>query len=72
MKPIASVSEAVALVDAFAGKTSAFELCLAESLHDPVGVNIAIITDRILARGWAPAGVEQHDGFRVYRYKDTT
>ena len=69
MEPIANVSEAVALVDAFAGDVSAFSLCLAESIHDPIGINIAIITDRILARSWEPAGVERHDGFRIYRYK---
>jgi hypothetical protein len=69
MKPITSVSEAVALIDAFAGEPSAFPLCLSESIHDPVGVNIAIITDRIVARGWWPAGVERYEGFRIYRYK---
>jgi len=69
VKPITSVSEAVALVDAFAGEPSVFSLCLSELIHDPVGSNIAIITDRILARGWWPAGVERQEGFRIYRYK---
>ena len=36
---------------------------------DPVGVNMAIITDKILARGWEPNGFTQHAGYRLYRYK---
>ena len=70
MRPIETLSEAVAQVDAFAGDVSAFSLCLADSIYDPVGVNVAIITDRILARGWVPAGVERHQGFRICRYKE--
>jgi hypothetical protein len=69
MNPITNVREAVAAIDAFDGPASEFRLCLAESLHDPVGVNIAIVTDRILAKGWEPAGVERRTGVRVYRYK---
>lgn len=59
----------MALIDAFSGPPHTFSLYLAESLHDPIGMNIALITDRILAKGWEPDTVEQFDGFRVYRYK---
>jgi hypothetical protein len=38
MRPIDSVNEAVAQVDAFAGDPRVFSLCLAESLFDPVGM----------------------------------
>jgi hypothetical protein len=69
MEPIASVHEAVAKVDAYVGDPALFSLCLAESIHDPIGMNIALITDRILKRGWWPAGVERHEGFRIYRYR---
>jgi len=69
MKPITTVIEAVAAIDTFNGPVGEFALCLAESLHDPVGVNIAIVTDRILSRGWEPASVERQAGARVYRYK---
>jgi hypothetical protein len=31
---------------------------------------MAIITARILAKGFMPDGFDQHDGFRVYRYTD--
>ena len=69
MDPIANVHEAIAAIDAFDGPASEFTLCLAESLHDPVGVNIAIVMDRILSKGWEPAGVERRGGARVYRYR---
>jgi hypothetical protein len=69
MRPISDVREAMALVDNFSGPPDAFVLCLAESLHDAIGVNIALIADRILAKGWEPNGVERFDRFRVYRYK---
>lgn len=57
----------MALVDAFS--PDMFALCLAESLHDPVGINIALITDRILAKGWEPHTIERFEGFRIYRYR---
>lgn len=69
MKPIANVIEALAAIDAFDGLVGEFALCLAESIHDPVGINIAIVTERILSRGWEPASVERQAGARVYRYK---
>jgi len=69
MRPISELREAMALVDNFSGPPEGFVLCLAESLHDAIGANIALITDRILAKGWEPNGVERFDGFRVYRYK---
>ncbi len=30
---------------------------------------MAIIGDTVLSRGWYPDGFEQHDGYRVYKYK---
>jgi hypothetical protein len=35
-----------------------------------VGLNMALILDHVLARGWLPDGYEQRDGYRIYRYKD--
>ncbi len=70
MKLIADVREAVKAIDDFNARMNDFALCLAESIHDPVGMNISnLITDRVLARGWEPAGVEWRAGARVYRYK---
>ena len=70
MKPIASLEEGMDLVDGFRGSAAEFFLAVPEALLDPVGVNMAIITDRILARGWQPMGFTQHDGFRVFRYTE--
>ena len=44
-------------------------LWIAESLNDPVGMNMAIIGDGILKAGYMPNGFEQKDGYRIYKYK---
>lgn len=31
---------------------------------------MAIITDKVLARGWEPGGFIQKDGYRIYLYKE--
>ncbi len=46
-----------------------FELAVADSLQDYLGVQMAPITDCALARGWEPVSFLQKDGFRVYRYE---
>jgi hypothetical protein len=45
------------LVDSFDGRPDAFHLAAPRPLLDPVGINMAIITDRVTARAW------QRDGF---------
>ena len=69
LRSIADVREAIALIDRYSGAPETFLLCLAESLHDAVGINIAMVTDRILAKGWEPSGIERFEGYRIYRYK---
>jgi len=66
---VKSVEEALRLVDAFQGKPEDLELAVPDSLMDPIGMNMAIIGDRILSRGWWPDGFVQKTGFRIYRYK---
>jgi hypothetical protein len=68
-KPIASLEEGIRLVRAFKGKPEDFELVIPESLLDSAGLNIAIITNEILMRGWMPDTVTKRDGYRVFRYK---
>ena len=67
-KPIASIDEGIRLVDSFVGEPEDFQLAVPDSLRDPAGVAMAIITDRVLARGWWPNGFRQEAGYRVYRY----
>ena len=69
MKPIDNLEEALQLIDAFTCPPEAFRLPLSIELHDPIGMNLAIITDRILAKGWEPDGFEQEDNYWIYRYK---
>ena len=68
-KIVKSVEEALRLVDGFQGAPEDFELAFPDSLNDPIGMNMAIIGDRILSRGWWPDGFVQKTGFRIYRYK---
>jgi hypothetical protein len=68
--PVRTVAEAVDLIESFDGPAVEFLLPVHESLLDPVGVNMAIITERILAKGWEPDGFTRHIGYRLFRYKD--
>lgn len=68
-EPIASVEEGVRLVQTFKGEPQDFRLVIPESLMDPVGMNIAIITNEILKRGWMPDDVVKKPGYRVFTYK---
>ena len=69
-QPIASEQEGIQLVDSFVGNPENFELAVPKTLLDQVGINMAIITDRVLARGWQPDGFTQCPGYRLYRYKE--
>ena len=70
VKPFSIVSEAVLYVDALQGTASELRLPITDVLQDELGLNMALILDHVLARGWLPDGYEQRDGYRIYRYKD--
>lgn len=69
MNPITSIDEARNAVESFTGAPEEFLLPISDELNDDIGINMAIITDLILARGWEPDGFDQRSGFRIYRYK---
>ena len=56
-----------AVVD-FNGSPEEFLLPVSDELQDSMGITAAIITDAALAKGWQPAGFEQHDGYRIYKF----
>ena len=70
MNPINSIEEAQEAIEAFNGRAEDFELPISDELQDPSGMNMAIIVDSILARGWEPNGFVQKAGYRVYIYKE--
>ena len=70
MKPIASVEEGMQLVESFQGSAHEFQLIVPDSLQDPIGVNMALVTDQVLARGWRPNGFTQGAGYRIYLYAE--
>ncbi|KAI9130678.1 hypothetical protein [Acaryochloris sp. CCMEE 5410] len=70
MQPITTVEAVLQKIDTFSGEAAEFQLPISESLMDKIGINMAIITDRILAKGWTPNGFQQEEGYRVYSYRD--
>ena len=58
-------------IDEHTGPPEEFALRISNSLLDPVGVNMAIVTDWILAPCWEPDGFVQYDEYRLYRYKSS-
>lgn len=69
MEPITSLEEARRVIQSYQGTPDEFRLPIAEALLDPVGMNMAIIVDGVLARSWQPDGYVQEQGFRVYKFK---
>ena len=65
-----TVDEAVELIQSFTGDVERFELRICESVLDSTGVNIAIVTDAALEKGWMPLEVEQSDGHRRFTYEN--
>lgn len=70
MNPINSIEEAQEVIQAHNGKAEDFELPISDELQDPIGMNMAIILDSILAKDWEPNGFVQKNGYRVYIYKE--
>ena len=70
MTPFNNVDAAAKYVDEFKGKPQELKLAISDELQDPIGLNMALITDRILAKGWEPDGFEQENGYRIYHYKE--
>ena len=69
-KIVESTEEANAVIEAFTGNADDFELRVSDKLQDPTGINMTIITDTILNKGWEPDGFVQKEGFRIYSYKE--
>jgi hypothetical protein len=69
LRPFGNVEAAIAAIEALDRDLRKFELAVADSLQDHIGLQMAQITDSALARGWEPISFVQKDGFRVYRYK---
>ena len=69
MNPYTDIEEARLAVEQFDGSPADFLLPVSDELQDTMGIAIAIVTDAVLAKGWAPNGFDQQDGYRVYKYK---
>jgi len=69
MEIVNTIADALSIIDSYGGPAEEFLLPISEGLLDPVGVNMAIIGDRILSKNWEPNGFEQQVGFRIYHYK---
>jgi hypothetical protein len=70
MKLLKNTKEAADYVESFEGEAADLKLAIHDSLLDPRGINMALITDKILDRGWEPNGYEEKTGYRVYMYRE--
>ena len=69
MKPFTDIDAARQAIEQFAGAPEDFVLPISDEVQGPMGLTMAIITDAILAKGWDLDGFEQHQGYRLYKYK---
>jgi hypothetical protein len=65
---IRSISEAITEIENYTGKVEDFELPISVELLDTTGIAMAIITDKILAKGWIPDGYTEGISTRIFRY----
>jgi hypothetical protein len=68
MEPIVDIDEALKRVEEYHGPPEEFQLPISDSINDSLGLNMAIITDAILKKGWWPNDFIQREGFRIYLY----
>ena len=69
MSPCRSLEEALEAIWDFNGSPEDFGLAIDSSLLDPAGLNMTMLTDAVLERGWEPDGFEDKGDHRLYRYK---
>lgn len=69
MEPINTIQEAKKLIESFEGRPEDLKLPISDQLQDAIGINMTIITDSVLKRGWMLDGFEQKEGYRIYHYK---
>lgn len=69
MEPIVDIDEALKRIEEHHGPPEEFQLSISDSINDSSGLNMAILTDAILKRGWLPNGFIQKEGFRIYLYE---
>ena len=67
-KPLTTIEEAIKYISTNFKNTEE-TLWIADSLNDKVGMNMALIGDKLLEEGYMPNGFEQKEGYRIYRYK---
>lgn len=66
--PLKTVEEAISYISTNF-KDQEETLWIADSLNDSVGMNMAIIGDKLLKTGYMPNGFDQKEGYRIYKYK---
>lgn len=67
-EPFKEVESAVEYIRSFKGKAEELNLPISDGMNDQFGMNMAIVTDAILEKGFEPNGFKQMKGYRVYVY----
>lgn len=67
--PLKSVEEVISFItENF--KNPEETLWIDNSLNDNMGMNMAIIGNKLLQTGYLPNGFEQKEGYRIYKYTE--
>ena len=68
-EPFHNVEAVIEYIRSFTGKPEDLNLKISDKMNDSIGVNMAIITDAILAKGFEPNGFIQKKGYKIYLYR---
>ncbi|MCV9930468.1 hypothetical protein OIU83_22600 [Flavobacterium sp. LS1R49] len=68
IKPITTIESAKTYIRSNF-KSNEETLLISDELNDPIGMNMAIILNEIIALGYDVNGFEQKEGYRIYKYK---
>ncbi len=69
-EPLKTIEEATEYISS-KFKNTEETLWVANSLNDNTGMNMALIMDKLLKKGYMPDGFEQKEEYRIYKYKKT-
>lgn len=67
---VVDINATLAFISSFNGRAEQFRMMLTDDMNDAMGLNLAVLSDSIKAKGWLPNGFEQGEGYRVYSYTE--
>ncbi len=59
MEPFTDIEKAKEYILKYEGGVKEFLLPISDSINDPIGINMALLLDALLKKGWEPDGFER-------------